>query len=558
MIITIIAAVFIVGGVGFYLYRSGYRLQKVTDDNVGPEESEFDNNPEITPELFESISHELRTPLTLISGQVNEINHKCFDSDVPGLKEDVDGINHLVRTLEYHVESLLEAVEIEAGQHTHFDKTRYDIAAQLIELADFLHTNVSTQGDTLSKHFPSEKVELLADKRKVDQTIIAVVAEGLLKLEVGATVTLFLEIEENPKGDACTISIQFNGDAIAPENREERLHHMSSLLRSFNTYGKAGFVKAQHWIHAQGGTFSLNEISEFEFTYQISFPDVTVESVPKKEPVGDYTEEGETKSEPGSDVHQPNIRSDKQTILIVEDDRAIQRYLATLLKRDYNIIKANDGLKGLKAAQKLLPDLIISDVVMPNMDGLEFCEAVRKDSKISYLPFIMLTSKVGEKDRFKGLKFGADSYIRKPFSAEILRETVKNHLASQKRLLKKLEVDRGGEYSLPVSKRDDFLEELDRAINRNIEDYDLSIEQLAKELNVSQRQMQRKVKSLSGLTPKKYLRHRRLKAAEYLLKNGSGSVTEVAYTVGFNNLSLFSSYFKEEFGKLPSTLKSAN
>ena len=170
----------------------------------------------------------------------------------------------------------------------------------------------------------------------------------------------------------------------------------------------------------------------------------------------------------------------------------------------------------------------------------------------------MLTSKVGEKDRFKGLKLGADSYIRKPFSAEILRETVKNHLASQKRLLKKLEVDGGGEYSLPVTKKDAFLKELDRAINRNIADYDLSIEQLAKELNVSQRQMQRKVKSLTGLTPKKYLRHRRLKAAEYLLKNGSGSVTEVAYTVGFNNLSLFSSYFKEEFGKLPSTLKSAN
>ena len=371
MIITIIAAVFIIGGVGFYLYRSGYRLQKVTDDNVGPEESEFDNNSEITPELFESISHELRTPLTLISGQVNEINRKCFDIDVPGLKEDVDGINHQVRTLEYHVESLLEAVEIDSDQHTQFDKTRYDIAAQLMQLADFLHTNVSIQGDSLSMHFPSEKVELLADKGKVDQTIIAVVAEGLLKLEVGATVTLSMEIEENPKGDACTISIQFNGDAIAPENREERLHHMSSLLRSIYIYGKAEFVKVQHWIQAQGGTFSLNEISASEFTCQISFPDVTVESVPKKEPVGDYTEEVETKSKPGSDVHQPDIRSNKQTILIVEDDRAIKRYLVMLLKRDYNIIKANDGLEGLEAAKKRLPDLIISDIVMPNMDGLE-------------------------------------------------------------------------------------------------------------------------------------------------------------------------------------------
>lgn len=251
------------------------------------------------------------------------------------------------------------------------------------------------------------------------------------------------------------------------------------------------------------------------------------------------------------------LKKDRPTILIVDDNLPIRKYLISILRGSYNVLEEINGEKGLKVAREEIPDLIISDIMMPVMDGIEFCEEIRNDSSISYLPFIMLTSKIGDREKLKGLRSGADTYLQKPFNANVLLETVKNTLSSRKKLLEKIQqVEKG--YTLPISSEDSFLEKLDKVINSRIDDHDLLIEDIANELNISVRQFQRKVKELSGLTPTKYLRYRRLKAAEYLLKNNSGSITEIAFAVGFNNLSLFSSYFKAEFNVLPSTLKSTN
>ncbi|MEX0660834.1 MAG: helix-turn-helix domain-containing protein [Balneolaceae bacterium] len=256
--------------------------------------------------------------------------------------------------------------------------------------------------------------------------------------------------------------------------------------------------------------------------------------------------------------HSEAIIKNRPTILIVDDNLALRKYLMSILRGSYNILQEENGEDGLETARNSIPDVIISDIMMPIMDGIKFCTEVRNDPSIEYLPFIMLTSKIGDLEMLKGLRSGADAYLQKPFNANVLLETVKNTLSSRKKLLSKLQKEDSEKYTLPVSSKDDFIKTLDQTINSHIDDHNLKINDLAKELNISQRQFQRKVKELSGTTPKKYLRSHRLKIAKHLLKNDSSSITEVAYAVGFNNLSLFSSYFKAEFNVLPSTLKSTN
>lgn len=210
----------------------------------------------------------------------------------------------------------------------------------------------------------------------------------------------------------------------------------------------------------------------------------------------------------------------------------------------------------MNSARKNLPDLILSDVMMPEMDGFEFCKRLRGDREISYIPFILLTARAGDQNKLEGLQRGADDYILKPFNEEILLETIKNQLDGRKRLSEKLLQEKDLRSKFPATESDSFITSLEKVIDESIENPDLTIKEIAKKLNMSQRQFQRKVKESEDVTPKQYLRKRRLNVAHHLLKQNSGSVTEVAYAVGFNNLSLFSTYFKKEFGILPSKLNS--
>jgi signal transduction histidine kinase/DNA-binding response OmpR family regulator/ligand-binding sensor domain-containing protein len=252
--------------------------------------------------------------------------------------------------------------------------------------------------------------------------------------------------------------------------------------------------------------------------------------------------------EPGQDV-----------ILVVEDNNDARHYIRGCLEPDYRVVEAADGTEGLARAMEIIPDLIISDIIMPGIDGYELCEILKKDVRTSHIPIVLLTAKASEESIIRGLETGADDYITKPFNAKILTARIKNLIRLRSHLQKKRNLEM---MLLPIKISESeidrtFMKKLNAVIEKNLSEPDFNVEQLAKKLHMSSTTLYRKLLALSGEIPSDYIRSCRLRRAAQLLQNNFGSVTEVAFEVGFNSRAYFTRCFKETFHQLPSVYMAA-
>lgn len=252
--------------------------------------------------------------------------------------------------------------------------------------------------------------------------------------------------------------------------------------------------------------------------------------------------------------------TNKPTILVIDDNNDIRQYEHTLLQDDYIVMEAVDGKEGLEIAKKEVPDLVICDVMMPVMDGLEFTEQLKTNKATSHIPVIMLTAKNLEEHRAEGYEHGADSYITKPFHSKVLLARIEN-LLKQRKLLKRLfQGSKEAEQEIAESHLEDrdkqFLKQLHSIIQKNLSDSEFGVEDIGKQIGLSRVQLYRKVKAMTGSSVVDLLRKARLAKAKRLLESRSMSVSEVAYDVGFSAPSYFTKCFKEEYGMLPGEIGS--
>ena len=239
---------------------------------------------------------------------------------------------------------------------------------------------------------------------------------------------------------------------------------------------------------------------------------------------------------------------DRPTILVVDDNADLRSFIGTLLEGEYRILTACNGEEGLEKASRELPDLVVSDVMMPVMSGLELCSALKGQLATSHIPVILLTAKSLEDQRAQGYDSGADAYISKPFSERVLLSRIGNLLKSRI-LLKEHYLETGESAARP--QENDFLARFRAVVRENLADENLSVEQIGSALGLSRVQLYRKVKALTGYSPVELIRITRLKTAEQLLKTTDKTVAEIAYAVGFGTPSYFSKCFKELFGRQP-------
>jgi YesN/AraC family two-component response regulator len=224
------------------------------------------------------------------------------------------------------------------------------------------------------------------------------------------------------------------------------------------------------------------------------------------------------------------------------------------MENNYRIVTAENGREGLKKTIDKYPDLIISDVMMPEMDGFEFCKKIKTDERISHIPIILLTAKADMDSKIEGLEFGCDDYISKPFEAKELQIRSKNLIEQRKKLREKFSalIDLNPADIAASSMDEQLLQRLLAVFEEHMEEPELSIEQLAREIGMSRIHLNRKIQAITNLSTSDFIRTLRLQRAAKLLKSASGTVSEIAYRVGFNNLSYFSRAFRKQFGKLPS------
>ena len=251
---------------------------------------------------------------------------------------------------------------------------------------------------------------------------------------------------------------------------------------------------------------------------------------------------------------QPRIRKGLPLIMIVEDNPDVRFYIREQIESDYRIVEAVDGTEGLHKAIEKIPDLVISDVMMPRMDGFEFCRKLKTDERTNHIPVILLTARAESRDKIDGLETGADDYLIKPFDNRELRTRIKNLITQREKLRSRYLKTFSLEYDDPklTSRDQSFITKIESIIDKHISDSEFNVSDFAREVGFSHSQLIRKLQNLTGLKPSQYIRLHRLMRARQMFDQKAGNISQVAFDNGFNNLSYFSRSFKAQFGSLPS------
>jgi DNA-binding response OmpR family regulator len=253
--------------------------------------------------------------------------------------------------------------------------------------------------------------------------------------------------------------------------------------------------------------------------------------------------------------NEQQATSDQETVLlIVEDNPDMRAYLRGILGKSYRLMEAGDGEEGLRQAAAAMPDLIVSDVMMPKMDGFAFCQKIKTDERTSHIPVILLTARASGESKIEGLETGADDYLTKPFNARELQVRVQNLIQQRRRLRERFSREVTLQpRDIAITTMDElFLQRVMTIVDAHLSDADFSVEAFAEEVKMSRVQLHRKIKALTNQSASEFIRTLRLRAAAKLLEQHKYTISEVAYQVGFNNLSYFARCFRDEFGRLPS------
>jgi CheY-like chemotaxis protein/AraC-like DNA-binding protein len=253
------------------------------------------------------------------------------------------------------------------------------------------------------------------------------------------------------------------------------------------------------------------------------------------------------------------LKPGKDIILVVEDSADVREYIRGALEPLYTVVEAGDGQEGIRKAQEIIPDLIISDIMMPGVDGYQLCGTLKKDLKTSHVPIVLLTAKASEKSILHGLETGADDYITKPFSTKILMARIKNLIDLRRHFQLTLYREMTQQpVKMSISEIDrEFIKELQEVIEKNLSDPDFNVEQLGKKLYMSRATLYRKIHALTGESPNDFIQTYRLKRGAELLEKNFGTVLEVAFEVGFSSASYFTKCFKKKFNQLPSAFQAS-
>ncbi|MFN8346899.1 MAG: response regulator [Spirosomataceae bacterium] len=288
----------------------------------------------------------------------------------------------------------------------------------------------------------------------------------------------------------------------------------------------------------------LAELSEFSANLPTFEPEFQAETIAKQSPKKGL-----------KNAPEPDRTGEEPILLIAEDNEDLRAYIRTLFEDTYRIIEATDGQEGLEKAIEWVPDMVISDLMMPRMDGFEFCKQLKSDEKTSHIPVVMLTAKATLEDRLEGFELGADEYLTKPFNAAEIKARVRNLIKIREKLreLFRQAVIELKPTEVKVNAMDKvFIQKAKAVIDKHISESEFDVAQFAEEMNMAPVQLRRKLKALTDQTAIEFVRHYRLQRAADLLTQKAGTVSDIAFGVGFENLSYFARVFQEKYGVLPS------
>jgi signal transduction histidine kinase/DNA-binding response OmpR family regulator len=520
--------------------------------------------------FFTNISHEIRTPLTLILGPVEKLIKESLSN------HDSSTLLNIIRrnTLQLYnlINQLLDIRKLDTGNvrlnvsHgdiTGYCKGVYSTFIHLAEEKDIIFDFNATE----------EKLVGWFDKDIIEKTLNNLFSNAFKYTPRNGKINVSISAVSSNEQEISRVKIivSDNGKGI-PEDQVQyvfdRYYQVENSNTGFNTGTGIGLAYTKELIELHKGEISIDSRINQGTTFSILLPidesfysetEKSINSNGVKEIDSDNVRQKylqqliEPEIETIENFILTNQISERKMMLIIEDNADLRTFIKSIFKEDFEIIEASDGTAGLRWATELIPDVIISDIMMPGMNGLELCNKLKNSIHTNHIPILILTAKAGEGDEIEGLKTGADDYLTKPFNSEILEMRIKRLISSRERLKEYFAREfllNPKEVKL-TSLDDEFLKRAVQIVEENISNPDLNVEMLMNKLGVSRTQLFRKLKAVTNYSASQFIRNIKLKRAAQLLQYKSYNITEVLYLSGFNSPSYFTACFKEMYGCLP-------
>jgi len=511
--------------------------------------------------FFANISHEFRTPLTLITAPVDRQleNTSLKPDDELDFKMIRQNSNRLLNL----VDQLLDLSKLESG-HWKLKVGQGNLNLLLLNMAEAFR--YSAKKKKIDYHVEISETGIVWFDRDIIEKILINLLSNAFKYTPNGGIVSFSAIMESG-----TVKMHFenNGVFITNENLERLFER---FYQSGNSEGSGiGLALVKELATLSHGQITAERIGEDSLRFTLILPvekkmyhkeelleDVVVEggyNVDEAVKVNTMilTEEVNYHEFSGNDKNINNQEENSRIMLIVEDNRDLRKYIYNIFSEEYMIIEAENGQAGIDKAIEIVPDIVISDIMMPGKSGLELCETLKTDSRTSHIPIVLLTAKTSDEDNYTGLQTGANDYIAKPFKTRLLKQKVKNIIESRERIRERYSQELVlVPKDLAITSVDEtFLEKIKEVLHEQITFSTFSSEEFSKAVGMSRMQLHRKLKALTGLSTSEFIRSQRLILATDLLKRSDANISEIGYTVGFSDPSYFSKCFKETYHCTP-------
>jgi signal transduction histidine kinase/ligand-binding sensor domain-containing protein/DNA-binding response OmpR family regulator len=602
-----LAYVIIIGTILYSTYRIRvHRLQLSHQLQIEHLEAEKMHEVDrMKSRFFANISHEFRTPLTLILGPIQKWKSRIGPDLQVGEEENAPttphgGFQPLTNTGELRhdlgmaernahrllrlINQLLDLSKLEAGAMK-LRASRMNIVPLIKGIAYSFESSAGMRGVVLDVRVEQEEIEVYCDRDMVEKILSNLLSNAFKFTPEGGKVEVSLQVPPSPnlpvsgtrerergrEGDLVEITVSDTGIGIPPDQFGkvfDRFYQVDASQTREHEGSGIGLALVKELVELHHGTIQVQSEVGQGTMFTVRLPlgrshlkvDEIVEAPVSFEPAMRETEAvfAEKATEGAPEEAEPeHARGEMPIVLVVEDNADVRTYIKDYLVPVYQVAEARDGAEGIEKAEEIIPDLIISDVMMPKKDGYELSRTLKNDEKTSHIPIILLTAKAASDNKIEGLEVGADDYLIKPFEPKELLARVRNLIDLRRKLRERFRASvplRPGEIAV-TSMDDVFLNKVMAAVEQHIGDEHFHIEGLGAEVGMSRVQLHRKLTALTNQPPGEFIRYIRLHRAMELLQKGAGTVSEVGYSVGFSDPSNFSKCFHKQFGKRPSDIK---
>jgi signal transduction histidine kinase/DNA-binding response OmpR family regulator len=586
------------------------RAQEETETalvTVEAQAKELRSLDEAKSRFFANVSHELRTPLTLVQGPLQDVMDGRLGPTPDAVREQVATVLASSSRLGELVEQLLDVARLESGE-MRLHVQRQDLKPLLERLAASFGALARRQEIEFQASLPEGAVHATVDADQMEKVYGNLLVNAFKFTPEGGRVRFAVELTEGSDGEQLAVAVEDSGPGIPEEEQKrifERFHQVDDSSRRVHGGAGLGLALVKEIAELHGGTVEVWSQPGRGSRFTVRVPTgvgaegADVEGYAGSSPAqaraespsarvapagtGQKAASSPTQTVPadaGQELASTTLHAEpspprtaagttsgeaddteRPTVLVVEDHDELRAYLRRHLEDHYRVVEARNGHEGLAQARRAVPDLILSDIMMPEMDGEELCRAVRADPELSFLPVIMVTARASRQSRLSSLEGGADDYLVKPFDPQELRLRVGNLLASRRRLAERLR-DEGR--SLPfvplelpdAAPHDAFATRLDAVLRERMGDEDLDVDDMAKALAMSRSTLYRQADDALGASPMELLWEFRLKHAAHWLEETDATVSEVAYACGFKTVPHFTRRFKARFGTTPAAYRS--